>query len=501
MPKFLISDSIHMKLIFPCLLFFALFIPVYAQNGLIKAMPFEDAETIAIQSIRRASGIRVKKIDFSQLQFNDSIELIKKDKYVRNCLDQDKLDCIFKHNGQCPDNSCPNGQCPDGKSVAPKPIDLAKLQTYLNEKCFPYKRLRLTDTLDFLGITDEFRLAALRRYIVRNVELGVLGIWGINKSGVAQPFILSGKQLEDITTATTVLDLAKTIQSSASLPFLSYGTAEMIVRDCRNKVTGFNDPLVIEKITNSADNQVRKEYIKISDDLKKGIENDAVKYNKRVDDFTKCIEFADLLITDPVKFKDDLARAPKNLKHFNYGVRSVRVIDNEGDALFYHLTEKFAAKLKADILDNGLTYSDLIAEIISSAGVPSSNDFIAARIVINSLVKLAEDRNPDKSKPLFQPLNLFKVNEVLCKLRNAACNSKVNSGDRVTSETALSYLNISPAQIIPILNAESVNEKSAYFVLDKNKRLVKIAQLNLSTEIKSETTIEEIIEIVSKSIK
>jgi len=478
------ADSGWLKIFLFLFFLFVCNLTVSAQNGLIKAMPFEFAEEIAIQSIRRASGIRVKKIDFKHITQNDQlIALVKKDKYLRNCLDKDKLDCIHKHGGICPDKNCPNDICPNGSAPKKKPINYAVLETELNEKCFPFKRLRLTDTLDFLGITDEFRLAALRRYIVRSSEFGVINIWGISRNGVAQPFILSGKQLEGIKTSTTVLDLAKTIQTSASLPFLSEGTAETIIRACRNKVTGFIDKPQIENL-------------KIQVDLMKS------NVDKPVKKFVDCITFSELGKDDKVTFKDELAKSPENFKNFKYGVESIKIIDNRGNDLFYYLTKEFTEWFKFDSTSNGLTdptitYKQLLEKIVASASVPSPREFMATRIVINSLLQIAEERRQNKTKLLYQPRELFKVSDVLCQLRKDGCDSK----KRVTVASDLESIDVSPDDVKSRIEAESANQYSAYLILDKNKRFVKIVPITLTGKITSATTIEELILIVSRNIK
>lgn len=109
--------------------------------------------------------------------------------------------------------------------------DRRKVKLYRNE-----------DTLGSLGIASNERLSALRRYIIRNDEIGVQSKYDKSTAAVQvyQPrrYIIERTALDGIKTSSTLLELANAIQSNAGLPRLPYSTASQIVADCRRYPSG-----------------------------------------------------------------------------------------------------------------------------------------------------------------------------------------------------------------------------------------------------------------------
>lgn len=468
----------HLQILF--LLFFSFFLfskAITAQS--INAMSFEDAEDIAIKSIRRASGIRVKQIKLaSTLTYSQLSKRLKKAKYLRNCLNSDELE-NYHNKGN------------ENSNEADDPVlNIIGLQTRMNEKCFPYKRMRLTDSLDFLGITDEFRLAALRGYIVKNVEFGVQNVWGVDVNERAQSYVISGKQLEDIKTSTTVIDLAKKIQSSAALPFLSYSTAETLVRNCRYKVIG------AAAIAESLDKNIR-------DDINTAINKEA---------FIHCLD-------DGSFWTKDANNVSVQYKH---GVQSVKIINNEGDAKFYYLTTGFKDGLSTTIdTDN---YKSLVEKLVNSSGIPSSDKFIATQIVINSLREIVNEKinlknnkiresnqknNTDIPEiPTIRRFTNFRVSNLLSQLKEygtpPASGSGVSSG--VSVENTLFSINVDAGELTEKIENETDSDKYFILIERKNARnkpekiLFKVSKISL-TNLQNSMSIDRIIDEVSIHIK
>lgn len=457
-----------------------------AQNGLIAVMSYDDAEEIALQSVRRASGIMVKKIDLNKIvTYKDLQDKIKKEKYLRSCFTSDKLIEIKNNRNQIPERD---------KFIA----DL--------KKCYPLRRIRSTDTLDFLGITDEFRLAALRRYIVRNIEIGVSGVWGI-ENGVGQPFMISGKQLEDVGSGATVTDLAKKIQASAALPFLSYGTVEQIIRNCRYKIKGGKDGA--------------SETIKLNTNILADLKQD------NLEKFRMCIDTAELDVDDPFEFGEG-AKNAKNAKRYKFGVRSIKIVDNEGDSQVFYLTNDFKKEFKNKI--TAWSYTELAKELAVSAFIPSDDEFLAAQLVINPLFKIAKKRekllaqqNPkpqgDKSDSrqslekkveligdsgTTRTFTIFKIAEVFDALRSRRKN------DKGSIKNTLKEFEVNPNVLEKEIVAEIENNGKHYLFLKKKDDMLSHLEANpqsngqpfkLTKPLKDSMTIEEVIEIVEKTIE
>ena len=466
---------------------------VAAQKGLINTMSFEDAQNIAIKSVRRASGIGVKKIKIKEGITNAELKkLVDKDKYARNCLPESELIGIQS-----------NGKNDDIKNKPVNAADIKKLKIKLTDACFPSKRLRLTDSLNFLGITDDYRLAALRSYIVRNVEFGVQNVWGIDDNGTAQYFVISGKQLENIKTSTTVIELAKTIQTSAGLPFLPYPTAELIVRNCRLYATG-------NKTTPKLAELALKEEIN----------------ETNIEAFKKCLDDVEFRAKAISVKAGVISEIPKKSIDYKHGVRSIKIVDNEGNQKFYYLTNDFKNSLGdeknlGDIIKNG-TYKDLVEQMVLSSGIASSDEFLAAQVVINSLLEIEKDRikkiNDDIKKEnaknktnvpkidLRRNLTNFRVSQVLAQIERYGENCPVKtsgSNDPVSVDNSLASLCIEAKILAGKIEAEPNSKSNIYFILDeRDEVLVKIPDsLFKGIELKDSMTLEMVIEKVRDRIK
>ena len=102
-----------------------------------------------------------------------------------------------------------------------------------------HKELRAQDTLEYAGITDAPRLNALRRYIVRNIDIGVQSIWGVRlNEHYARPYLLPNSALAGIQKKWTLEELAREISKQSGLPFMTHARAAKVLADCRYKVVG-----------------------------------------------------------------------------------------------------------------------------------------------------------------------------------------------------------------------------------------------------------------------
>jgi hypothetical protein len=100
----------------------------------------------------------------------------------------------------------------------------------------PRKLYRLDDKLGFLGVNDSARLNALRRYIIRNEEIGVQSVWwkweaeeGIYRF---RRYLLSRADLSDLKSDWTLLKLAQRISDKAGIAQLPPSSAKQIIADC-----------------------------------------------------------------------------------------------------------------------------------------------------------------------------------------------------------------------------------------------------------------------------
>ena len=110
------------------------------------------------------------------------------------------------------------------------------------------KLYRPEDKLSDLGITSPDRLNTLRRYIVRNEEIGVQSVFDLDTPAEAayqsRRYIIPREKLAELSSSWTLLKLAQTIQKDSGVPRMPFSTAAAIVADCRQYP---NDGDLIEK--------------------------------------------------------------------------------------------------------------------------------------------------------------------------------------------------------------------------------------------------------------
>lgn len=223
------------------------------------------------------------------------------------------------------------------------------------------KELRPNDTLEFAGISDALRLNALRRYIIRNRQIGVQSIWGVRLSeSIAQPYIIDRGALNDIDKSWTIGKLALAISEKAGLPFIAPKSVSKLIANCRNKLNPsprgaravIQPPLVT----------------RIKDDI------------ADLTGFTNCL----------VEQKGGL-----------YVFRDAAVIDPEGNTFSYHVDD--VASFDA-IVRKG-SFIDLIRHVSVEARVDFSSYLTATALVVNAIRDLSSVRCDSISFRLSKPCN------------------------------------------------------------------------------------------------
>lgn len=337
------------------LLLFAASIEVRANAALTNEMSFEDALLIARQSVQRASGMRLTQILLS----GKSNKQISNLSDVQNCLSAETLDYFNKNPNEKQSNDT-----------------LQKFQTILNN-CLLQKRIQLNYSLGYVGLHDEFRLDALRRYIARNTEIGVKSIWG-RKNGYVQSYIITYEQLAEITAKTKIIELATLIKNSAGLPSLPLATSAQVVANCRNHISKANP-----KIPTS-----------------ENVLNDIGKGN----------------LVRLVSCLSNYQRDPKT--NLEFGVPSVKFRDSSGDLFSYYLSKGSIDKIKSSINSPTYRYNNMIDDLSKLAIVPHTPEFLATTLVVNSLAELESAGSVKKvERKSFKLITLFPKLEERTRLQ------------------------------------------------------------------------------------
>lgn len=133
--------------------------------------------------------------------------------------------------GEKPDDVSTGIEMEEALIVAKKCV--LQASTFNDPRTLKIKELRPEDTLAFAGVSDEFRLNALRRFIVRNRQIGVQSIWGDPFGNGIQPYIISRFALSKISKDWTVAKLALEIAKSAGLPRLPVEKVKSLITECR----------------------------------------------------------------------------------------------------------------------------------------------------------------------------------------------------------------------------------------------------------------------------
>lgn len=231
----------------------------------------------------------------------------------------------------------------------------------------PLDKLQPQDTLERAGITDNLRLDALRRYIVRNTDLGVQSIWGKANELDVRPYIIANQSMAKVDKSWTIEKLAQEISKHAGLPKLTLDKAGAIVRGCRDKIKpGSNEKLATEK--------------KINEDI-----NPA-----------KSQELIDCLVNKCTNGKSDWEK----------GVGSAWLRNPRGKAYFYELDDARGQMKK--IIEDGGSYKNLIEFIADHAEVPETPYQTATQLVVNAIFfapvgKTTEARTTKCSPSSFNP--------------------------------------------------------------------------------------------------
>jgi hypothetical protein len=182
-----------------------------------------------------------------------------------------------------------------------------------------HKQLRAEDTLENVGVSDSARLNALRRYLVRNTQLGVQSVWG--RRGLHyRPYVVSVSAMDGLKASMTLQEVAGIVLKEAGLPFLTYGKTAQIVGNCRVFAKNSNLPTLIST--------------KIHDDLSAA--------ERPI--FRGCLLGSD------------------------QGIESVGLVDGEGDYRIYK-SDFVKDWVDLDLPNPGSTYASLVTDLYENATV------------------------------------------------------------------------------------------------------------------------------------
>lgn len=172
---------------------------------------------------------------------------------------------------------------------------------------------RLEDKLEFLGITDNARLNALRRYLVRNEEVGTQSISFID-GGDADPnrrfysYMITSHDLLGIKRDWTLLKLTQFIAKTAGYAKIPISTSRQIVADCES----YHNNIYPDK---------PKKEIELRNDL--------------APDAKPSIPLADAVKLRPGLDRTKFAQCV--MRNRQFGVRSARFDSTKGDTVRYFI--------------------------------------------------------------------------------------------------------------------------------------------------------------------
>ena len=230
-----------------------------------------------------------------------------------------------------------------------------------------YKELRAQDTLEYAGITNAARLNSLRRYIVRNNDIGVQSIYGVRLGEKkAYPYLIPNSALAGIKQKWTIEQLAREIIKSAGLPYMTYAKASKITANCRYLALTPKDPHTEHPLKNEKDPPVLD--TKINGDIR-----------------------------DRDKFYECLVEKKGKL-----GIESAGIIDGEGD--YYPYIADRLTDVKKHV-ETG-TYKDLIKYLHDDARVDLATEISSEIIVRNWFV-------PANCKEVSFPIETFCLQKEL----------------------------------------------------------------------------------------
>lgn len=244
---------------------------------------------------------------------------------------------------------------------------------------------RVEDKLDFLGITDNTRLNALRRYLVRNEEIGTQRKEYVNKVAVDIPrfyrFMMTSHDLLVVKKDWTLLKLAQFIADKAGVSLIPPGTARSILSDCRAYADNRKPYDLIPPIPAPTPSPTPL-FAPINDTLQLG----ALDTDKR-QLFAECV-----------------------VSNKRYGIPSVSFDSTKGDTLSYSLEindagaaiptktarEMNATAWIASAIANGWTYDCLTTMIVDYSKVSLPKSSLAGEIAMTAILR---NIKPDPNKP------------------------------------------------------------------------------------------------------
>ena len=315
------------------------------------------------------------------------------------------------------------------------------------------EEIRPEDSLEFLGITDELRLDALRRYLIRNAEIGVQSVWGVHSDEIfARQFIIGKSALSKMDKSWTVEKLAATIREKAGLPRLPYSRSARVVADCRLHVENLSnqlptaDPVTIRRVR----------------------------------------EFVDCIVTDE-----------------EHGVPSSGISAPTGETYTYQFIEPSQYKaIMEDCINRGQwRYERLIRFISDYAEVNFSPEMTASQMVVNAILEI----RVGSLRTRRAASTSFVLSEVL----------PIPGGTRITEEKTLRELGVDPAdlkvKLMDMLNPRIIDVEGcgsrhpiSQALRSRTKTNVASQQVVFATgdlnAITRETKLRDVIDIVAKLI-
>lgn len=233
---------------------------------------------------------------------------------------------------------------------------------------------RVEDKLEFVGITDATRLNALRRYLVRNEEIGTQQVPREENIDPTHRrfyrYMITSHDLLGVKKDWTLLKLAQLIVDKAGIAKMPETTARAILADCR-VYAGDKDPV---NIPTPAPPTPTPTPTPLTDAINTSLPNGIT-----VDDFAQCV-----------------------VKSERYGVRGVGFDSTKGDSLGYFIElipppptvafaktsdrDDFAVHWITDAVNAGWTFDCLAAFIADQAQVSLPKNSLAGEIAMTSIL-------------------------------------------------------------------------------------------------------------------
>lgn len=261
------------------------------------------------------------------------------------------------------------------------------------------KLYRPEDKLSDLGITSADRLNTLRRYLVRNEEIGVQSVFDLDTptETAYQPrrYIIPRDKLVELSSGWTLLKLAQTIQKESGVPRMPFSTAAEIVSDCR-QYSDNSDPIAPPDPKPT------------STPTSASVKNDPKLPAARIFDFVKCIVASEKygVSTAHMETPDDepVAYFLNNQGATNQGATKKRepiAKDQVDETIIY---------IKDGIENKDWNYYCLIEFIAQNAQIMMPVESVAAGIVISNILKQTEALG--KKAKFTEKMKLVEIKDV-----------------------------------------------------------------------------------------